>query len=52
VKFGEFDYGFIDTLGNIAFKFDNCNGIGSFNSGLARVQIGENGDISIPKVIF
>ncbi len=41
VKFGEFDYGFIDTLGNIAFKFDNCNGIGSFNSGLARVQIGE-----------
>ena len=41
VKFGEFDYGFIDTLGNIAFKFDNCNAISSFHNGLARVQIGE-----------
>lgn len=39
VKFGEFDYGFIDTLGNIAFRFDKCNGIGNFNNGLARVQI-------------
>jgi len=41
VKLDEFNYAFIDTLGNIAFKFEKCNGVSSFNNGLARVQIGD-----------